>query len=223
MPEFFNQSDFNVVMLCDHCGNRTTSIIRAEYTDFAPADDDPRTTERAFTTWYLMQCQQCSRPTLAQSYWVVDQDLKKIILGPLTNILYPREKSPLANLPETVERKYVEALKVSKVSPSSCAVLARKTLEAVCKHENASGKVLAEKLNNLANSGRIPQTLAEVALHLRQLGNLGAHFDEDEVNEEDVPIILDFVELLLEYLYVAPAKIEAVKRRLNRGDLDEFP
>ncbi len=76
--------------------------------------------------------------------------------------------------------------------------------------------MLADKLKSLADTGRIPQTLVDVALHLRQLGNLGAHFDEDEVTEKDVLIILDFVELLLEYLYVAPAKIEAVKKRLNK-------
>lgn len=76
--------------------------------------------------------------------------------------------------------------------------------------------MLADQLRSLADSGRIPRTLADVALHLKQLGNLGAHFDEVEVTEEDVPIILDFVELLLEYLYVAPAKIEAVRTRLGR-------
>ena len=74
--------------------------------------------------------------------------------------------------------------------------------------------MLAERLKNLANSGRIPQTLAEMAQQLRLLRNLGAH--DDEVTEEDVPIILDFLEAILEYLYVAPAKIAAVQARLDR-------
>src|SRR5260370_2055867 len=151
-----------------------------------------------------------------QSYRIVDSTLKELIVGPMTNILYPMSKTPLTNLPEVIEKKYAEALKVSTISPSSCAVLVRKTLEAICRHEHASGRVLADKLKNLADSGRIPQTLANVALHLKQLGNLGAHFDEEEVTVKDVPVILDFVELLLEYLYVAPAKIEAVKKGLNR-------
>ncbi len=214
MSEFFDASDINVVMSCDHCGSRATFIIRAEYTDFA--DAPPSGPEKAFTKWYIMQCQECLRPTFAQSFTVVDSTLKKFIWGPKTDILYPAGKTPLTDLPEVVEKKYAEALKVSTISPSSCAVLVRKTLEAICRFENASGRVLADKLRYLADTERIPRTLADVALHLKQLGNLGAHFDEDEVTKEDVPIILDFVELLLEYLYVAPARIETVRKRLNK-------
>ncbi len=202
-------------MQCDHCGNRATFIIRAEYTDFVDVADYPYT-EKAFITWYIMQCQTCSRPTFTESSKIVNGDLTKIIAGPSATILYPIERTPLTDLPEIIEQKYTEALKVRNISPSSCAVLVRKTLEAICRHENAQGRVLADKLKNLANSGRIPQTLADVALHLKQLGNLGAHFNEDEVTQDDVTIILDFVELLLEYLYVAPAKIEAVQKRLSK-------
>ncbi|MFL5699366.1 MAG: DUF4145 domain-containing protein [Ktedonobacteraceae bacterium] len=76
--------------------------------------------------------------------------------------------------------------------------------------------LLAQRLDKLAASGRIPLPLAQMALQIKQLRNLGAHAAEDEVNEVDVPIILDFLEAILEYLYVAPAKIEAVRARLNR-------
>jgi hypothetical protein len=56
-----------------------------------------------------------------------------------------------------------------------------------------------------------------MALHLKELRNLGAHDAEDEVTQEDVPIIVDFLKAILEYLYIAPAKIEAVRARLNKG------
>lgn len=215
MPKFFNQLDINVVMQCDHCGDRATFIIRAEYTDFRDVAEEPYT-EKGFITWYIMQCQQCLQPTFVESSVIVNGDLKEIIVGPYTAILYPTQRRPLTNLPEEIEKKYVEALKVCIISPSACAVLVRRTLEAICRHENAQGRVRADQLRSLADSGRIPRTLADVTLHLKQLGNLGAHFDEVEVTTEDVPIILDFVELLLEYLYVAPAKIEAVQKRLDR-------
>ena len=212
-------SEFDVVMLCDHCGKRTTFHIRSHYTHTEHMEEDFEHAETfIYTTWYIMQCTRCSKPVVTQ----VNKSSKRGVIKawedslPSVEVLYPTGKTPLTNLPEVIERKYAEALRVSNISPSSCAVLVRKTLEAVCKHENAPGKVLADKLKNLADTGRIPQTLVDIALHLRQLGNLGAHFDEDEVTETDVLIILDFVELLLEYLYVAPAKIEAVKQRLNK-------
>jgi hypothetical protein len=50
---------------------------------------------------------------------------------------------------------------------------------------------------------------------LRAIRNLGAHAAEDEVSESDVPAILDFVGAIVEYLYVAPAKIDAVEERLT--------
>ncbi|MFL5699369.1 MAG: DUF4145 domain-containing protein [Ktedonobacteraceae bacterium] len=119
-------------------------------------------------------------------------------------------------MPEIVERRYAAALKVQYVEPNAFAVMVGKTLEAICNHEKIDGKTLSERLNKLASTDRIPQTLAQMAHQLRQIRNLGAHDNDDEVNKEDVPIILDFVEAILEYLYVAPSKIEAVRKRLNK-------
>lgn len=214
MTDFFDPKDDDVVMQCDHCGRRTTFTIRDKYTFFTDAAEFPYS-EKSFISWSIMQCRECLRPTCTESSQIVNGELTQVIVGPKTTILYPAEKTPLTNLPEAIEKKYMEALKIRNISPSSCAVQVRRRLEAICIHENAQGKVLAQKLKNLADSNRIPQTLADVASHLKQLGNLGAHFDEDEVSKEDVPIILDFLELLLEYLYVAPAKIEEVKNRLS--------
>jgi hypothetical protein len=73
-----------------------------------------------------------------------------------------------------------------------------------------------EKVNNLIKSERIPPLLADVAHLGRQIGNLGAHFDKEEVTEADVTAMLDFLETILEYLYVLPPKVAAVKARLNR-------
>lgn len=120
----------------------------------------------------------------------------------------------MTNLPIDIEKKYKAALKVRNIEPNACAVLVGRTLEAICNHEAAPGRTLADKINNLLNSNRLPQTLAEMAGQLRQIRNLGAHDAEDEVNKDDILVILDFLEAILEYLYVAPAKIEALRTRL---------
>ncbi|MGZ3644246.1 MAG: DUF4145 domain-containing protein [Ktedonobacteraceae bacterium] len=131
-------------------------------------------------------------------------------------LLYPSTDIPLTNIPQKIDRAYTAAIKVKNIEPNACAVLVGRTLEAACNHEQAQGRTLAQKLNYLAENGRIPNTLAEMARQLKELRNLGAHDAEDEVTEQDVPIILDFLEAILEYLYVAPAKIEAVRTRLTR-------
>lgn len=208
--------------LCLHCGKVTILWIRTEYIYLVNEENYAGTKDINRIKWTLLQCPECLRPTLIQA----DQTTKreygswKTTIG-VIKALYPLEKEIPSSLPETIGKMYAEAIKVKTLSPSSCAVLVRRTLEAVCQHENATGKTLADKLKNLADIGKIPQTLIDIALHLRQLGNLGAHLDiSDDITIEDATIILDFIELFLEYLYVAPAKIQAVKDRLKNSRKD---
>lgn len=210
-------TNFEVVMQCDHCGHRATFAIRAEYTYTKPVEATGTfgLPEYSDTTWRIIQCLKCEKPTIVQTYKVSNRNSYSSAIESKTDILYPAEKLPLSDLPIGIERAYLAALKV-RYEPNAFAVLAGRTLEMLCNHENAPGKVLAHRLDHLANSGRIPVPLAQMAIQLKQLRNLGAHAAEDEVKEEDIPIILDFLEAILEYLYVAPAKIEAVRVRLTR-------
>ncbi len=200
-----------IVMHCGYCGNKTLFAPHGEY------EYKEILTNEAYevTAWVFLQCLTCRKPTLRQTCSLglkTDREPFETV----TSILYPTTQTQLSNLPDAIEKRYKATLKVRNIEPNACAVLAGRTLEAVCKHENAAGRTLADKLNNLAGSDRIPQTLAQMARQLKQLRNLGAHDADDEVTEEDVPIILDFLEAILEYLYVAPAKIAAVQARLNR-------
>ncbi len=211
-----------MIMLCGHCGNRTTIEKCGEYEATRQKYDsknDKWYWNRA--SWRLIECMTCSKPTLFEVNENVSDTLDPVAELDYFHhrILYPSVEAPLTNLPQKVERAYTAALKVRNIEPNAYAVLVGRTLEAACNHEKAPGRTLANKLDYLAQSGRIPSTLAEMALHLRELRNLGAHAAEDEVNEEDVPVILDFVEAILEYLYVAPAKIEAVRARLKKGEI----
>ena len=201
-------SDMRITMHCGHCLRTTTFELRGEYIHKGVIYVSD------VKTWRMWECLGCLHPTLVEDYYAVS--IEDIIFDEKRNILYPNDKTPLIGLPETIKKRYLAVLKVQNVEPSACAVLIGRTLEAVCNYENAPGKTLLEKLNNLALSDRIPKTLAEMAHQLRQIRNLGAHDGEDEVTEEDVLIILDFLEAILEYLYVAPAKIAAIQARLKK-------
>jgi len=206
-----------MIMLCGHCGNQKTWELHEPHATEKqhPSGNSEVSVYKVYST---LMCSTCSQPTLRQTnmlYFEVDTELVEAS----TETLYPIEMAQLSNLPEAIERKYKAALKVRYIEPNACAVLIGRTLEAICNHEKAQGKDLAHKLDYLASTGRIPQTLAQMAHQARQFRNLGAHDDEDEVTETDVPMIIDFAEAILEYLYVAPAKIEAVQARLNKGEI----
>jgi Domain of unknown function (DUF4145) len=203
-----------MILLCGHCGNKTTFEERGNYYTQEPILNDERKIVWETISWHLFECKTCSKPTLIEL--TPDKPPFEV-----QRTLYPSIQTKLTNLPQKIERAYTAAIKVKNIEPNACAVLVGRTLEAACNHEEAQGRTLAQKLNYLAQNGRIPNTLAERARQLKELRNLGAHDAEDEVTERDVPIILDFLEAILEYLYVAPAKIEAVRARLTRLPIPE--
>ncbi len=205
-----------MIMQCGHCGNKTTYEQRGEYQMIIPRyDAENETWVNDQIQWVVDECMTCHKPTFSEYY------LDAISLDIQSKTLYPSPQTKLTNLPPKIERAYTAAIKVKNIEPNACAVLVGRTLEAACNHEQAQGRTLAQKLNDPAQNGRIPNTLAEMARQLKELRNLGAHDAEDEVTEQDVPIILDFLEAILEYLYVAPAKIEAVRARLTRLPIPE--
>lgn len=185
---------------CGHCGHEWTFLMRATYT-FNPDPESGIT-----TTWQLLQCVACLRITLTENF--SEDDWGKV--------LYPSAGLDTEALPKLISKPYREMLRVKLVSPGACAVMAGRTLEAICVHEQAVGKTLANKLQHLASVGRIPQTLSQMANQLRQIRNIGAHMGDIELDEGDVPVILEFLDALLEYLYVAPAKMRAVEARLKQ-------
>ncbi len=213
-----------IIMICGHCGNTTAFTVAAE--GFRPTTIDANGAETtAWTTWRVLLCSTCSQPTLERDVQTVrgGPDGARPPRGASPELLYPVAQTLGAVLPSPIGRMYLETLRVEKRSPRACAVMAGLTLEAVCQHEHAKGSSLSERLNHLVASERIPKTLAEMAHHLRQLRNIGAHVTQEDILPEDVPVIIDFVEAILEYLYVAPAKIRAVQERLRKLDDAQSP
>lgn len=208
-------ADKQLVRQCDHCGHKSIFSVRTEYRKIIERRDYGREIGEVDVTltWRILECIICNRPVLDE-IWTDGFEGE-------TKILYPKEAKKLSSLPSSVDAAYSTALKVRYVDANACAVLIGRTLEVVCNYEKAQGRVLADKIKNLADIGRIPNILAEMAYQLKQLRNIGAHAGDDEVKDIDIPIMLELVEAILEYLYVAPAKIEMVKRRLNRGTDDD--
>lgn len=194
--------------------------------------------------WFLFQCTACSRPILAEcvipeqekfgevpevfkygiQYSEIKPDFPVILFdehSPNERILYPQKETGKDDwidwLPSGVERAYRSALKVQTVDAEAFAIMVGRTLEEICDSEKATGNRLVDKIKSLANSGRIPQVLADMFTQLRLLRNLAAHADTSgyTVTERDVPIIREFLDAILEYLYIAKRKIDDLERRIK--------
>lgn len=167
--------------------------------------------------WSLLRCPRCERPTLQTYVWSDDfsdpGDTE-------TTQLYPASVDN-ASLPPSVQKQLDIALRVKSLEAGLYAVAIRRLLEAVCQEENAAGATLYEQIDALVEAGRLPHVFERMATQLRKLGNLGAHVLDAEVEASDVPLIEEFANMLLEYLYRAPAKVDALEKalaaRLGRG------
>jgi hypothetical protein len=155
-------------------------------------------------------CPQCDKLTLESYGWSDFMDPTEARV----ERLYPAPPS-YEGIPEAVASEYRRAQRV-RSEPVFYAVGIRRTLEALCAERGVQGRSLFERIEKLAASGGLPETFAEMATVLRRFGNLGAHVGEDELTDEDAPVLGEFADAILEYLYRAPAKVAAVQAALEK-------
>lgn len=132
------------------------------------------------------------------------------------HVFYPLIKRASKEIPKIISETYYEALKVEKISPIAFSILIRRTLELLCKDQNAGGNNLKLQLKNLADKNIIPNTLFEMGDTLRNLGNLGAHSSEYNFDYVEIEAMKDFIIAMLEFVYVAPAKIEELRKSIEK-------
>lgn len=196
---------------CDHCGFGG-SLEQVDDATVSSTEDerDPQITyERR---WVLSRCPNCDRPTLDEYVWVepfgdpADVDLRRV---------FPTLLSKGA-LPTGVQKQFDSAQRVKLVDPSFYAVGIRRMLEAVCSEQGVGGRDLERQIQALVAAGKLPDVFERMATQLRTLGNWGAHNSATEVQADDVPLIEEFAETILDYLYWAPAKLASVEAGLQR-------
>ena len=106
--------------------------------------------------------------------------------------------------------------RIRALAPNAFAVQIRRALEALCEDRNADGRNLATQLGDLAKKNEIPSVLVELADTLRLVGNVGAHSGNQTVHQLQAYEIDEFFRVLIEYVYIAPNKLAAFRKRLGK-------
>ncbi|HEY1690393.1 MAG TPA: DUF4145 domain-containing protein [Solirubrobacteraceae bacterium] len=198
---------------CGHCGfkgelERKDDVVAAQETEW-----DERIGDITIETrWTLARCPNCERPTLESYVWV------EPIYSEPDDARFERIYPTLLDndaLPQRVRAQLDAAYRVKVVDPSFYAVGIRRTLEAVCNERGASARTLEGQIQILVDRDELPKVFAAMAAQLRRLGNWGAHDSATSVLEQDVPLIEEFADAILDYLYRAPAKVHAVEAALK--------
>lgn len=206
-------TDKKQVIVCEHCGNKTPHEII--FTTNGPDEivEMYAGHESAISTYYfLTRCSSCLEVSLFGD-WEESDDLGSLKSAIL---MYPKITKIHSAVPAPIVKDYNEAKKVIKKSPHAFAVLVRRAMENVCIHQDAKGKDLKEKIDDLAKREIIPKSLARMANAIRYIGNIGAHVNEHDIDQEEALILDDFMRAILEYVYVAPAKLDTLAKKISK-------
>jgi len=170
-----------------------------------------------FVAYKLAFCVRCESVFLIRA---IRTELPAEYISPEEHeVLYPRERDVLPeHVPPPIRRAFESALSCFRAGAyEPCAIMCRKSLEALCRELGQSDGTLAQRLSQLSESGRIDQRLASWANELRLVGNDAAHNVDFEVSQEDATDGLDFVEAILQNIFVLEHKFsEFTARRQSR-------
>lgn len=170
--------------VCSYCGN----LIATKEGYFRKGGNINR---------YIYICPKCEDPT----YFKHDKQIPSPVLG-----------NPVNDLPDDVGRLYDEARSCTASGSSTAAVLlCRKLLMHLAVEKgDKPGKKFAEYVEYLGKSGYVPPDGTEWVEHIRAQGNEANHeikFMSPAIAEE----LLQFLEMLLKFIYEYPAKMKAKK------------
>jgi len=204
---------FSIPIKCGFCANETPMEIKAKYCKTIHVEYDYKL-DMDFTydeDYYIVECPACFqilfRRVKSCDYRDPDEWLYEL--------LYPLPSKPIEGLPDSIQKALDKAMKVKAIDSDAFGVSIGRVLELICIEQKAKGNTLFNKLEFLANQGKIPKRLIDLAHGLRDLRNIGAHADLGELTSEEVPILEDISRIILEYIYVTPKLMEKVELRLN--------
>ena len=194
-------------LLCQHCGNTGIHTIITSVTEIETIELEPGHSIDEDFELVFCRCENCNRHSLFSFLNGISEESWS---------LFPKEKSVDYHVPKGVRNAYTEALKIKKISSIAFVIMIRRALELLCKHEGATGNNLYEMIKDLGDKDIIPKVLGDMADMIRLVGNEGAHDENEKFDENDLELLDNFYSTIIEYVYIAPKKLEQLKNKLKK-------
>jgi hypothetical protein len=210
---------------CYHCGN--LAISRLVFSDGFEVlkdevDNEQGDIEKIFGEYkfHIYKCTACDGLNLLggfveNSYGEKDDGGRLYPPGP--HIVPPRHHWPdkTPPIPQKLTKIYEEIWHLKHQVPNAFGNQIRRCLEYICSDKKAEGKSLNEKLLFLHKEGYLPGAYKDISHIIRMIGNVGSHLTERELDYWDVELLDEFFRILVDYVYVIPAKLARMKQRLG--------
>lgn len=171
-------------------------------------------------TWLGYACGTCGGLNTYGAFFELDlqsDDFARAKLHPRGADLLPppHTMSPNQPVPPKLLKVYEEVWPLRHRAPAAFIGQVRRLLEAICKQQGAAGKDLYAQLKELGTKGVFPGYFSQISDLLRKVGNMGAHAGEEELSVWDAELIDDFFRSIIDYVYIAPARIKRMEYRLS--------
>ena len=141
-------------------------------------------------------------------------------------VVYPKgaSRKPLSpEVPTKLAGDYKEACLVIQDSPKASAALSRRCLQAVLReHAKVQPRDLSKEIDEVLASNCLPSHLASAVDAVRHVGNFAAHPIKSTASREIIDVepgeaewLLDVLEGLFDFYFVAPAELQKKRDALN--------
>ena len=217
-----NNKEFaeKIVIRCNHCGNDTPhNLVVHNPTNFLFDILDEKELRERYN-FLLYQCCTCSGVTLLGGfeleYGVVARDYPRLYpLG--ASILPPAHTLIKGNpIPSKILNIYEEIWPLRHKAPNAFAGQIRRAIEYICDDRGAIGKTLYDKINDLAQKNILPSVLLDMTSVLKDVGNIGSHASDSEVDLWDAELLDTLFRILIQYIYITPSQIERLRQRIKK-------
>jgi len=201
------------ILQCLYCGNQTLMDLAGQYKHSL---DEFEYVYYGYFIYKMFLCPICGKITFHRTYWDCtqkDHDGNDYLDE---EILYPINSLESDWLPETIKKAFESALKVKNIDNEVCFLALRRTLELVLVDKGAMKWGLQDKIEELAKKNILPDTLKEASLIAKLFGDTAAHKQSTNASVHDINTIVDFIEYILEYFYIIPSRLDAIKQKLMK-------
>lgn len=205
------------IIKCFHCGNETLMRQTGEY---KWGSRDVKEDDLNFNyTYDMFVCPICHKVTLRETYgdetMMEPNHRGEMEWYNTKTIVFPINSVESTSIPLKVKEAFEAALKTKNIDKYVGLMALRRTLELILKDKGATKWGLKDKIEEIAEKGLLPDTLKEASSLTKILGDSAAHDKDLEIDQYDVESMTEFVEYIIEYLYVVPDKINCYKERFG--------
>jgi hypothetical protein len=200
--------------LCPHCGNKTILKLIEEFEIEEDVYDENNEYQTfVYNYYYIFRCITCNRVSIYGHFYTYPENQRIDSL----DCLFPIVRNISCNFPHYIQKTYNDAKRIKKISSNSFILLLRKALEQICSDQNAVGKSLSEKINDLIKRNILPGKIGDLASMIRIIGNISAHGNE-YLDLNDADYIGEFFNIIAEYIYSIDSKINSLKCKWELND-----